>query len=833
MNSGFKMKKFKRAQAQNQAAIERHMVTHPMVESSSDEEDETGQEILEQAVGKVLTSYQDQGGDPEKILSYLADTFQSNGAVCLICISSVKKTDAIWSCTMCYSFMHLPCIQHWIRDSLAYKRDRGISQLWACPKCRTEYAEDEAPQHYECFCGKTRDPSYQPWCVPHSCGEACGKLLQPKCGHSCVLLCHPGPCPPCPKMVSSKCYCAKSAPRPRRCNAKEWSCGAVCSRNLKCGKHTCREMCHSGECPPCPEKVSATCHCGNKTELRPCFDTVWRCDKPCRKSLSCNVHVCQDVCHLPGDCGDCLTAKNRSCPCGKRKYKISCKQEAATCGDTCEKLLDCGAHYCNKRCHLDSCGQCLEVVTKSCKCGAHKKEIACAKVFHCDTKCKQIRLCGRHPCNKKCCDCVKKNNFNPCEKTCDRTLSCRKHKCSAPCHSGPCYPCQRTDTIQCRCGSSKIVIPCGTAKKIKPPHCNKMCKIPPICHHPKRESHKCHQGQCPPCKKQCALAHKKCGHICPVPCHTKVWVKVNGITQPAGPWEKQRDKMQLKTLPCPPCQVSVMVTCLGGHETLPWPCHKAVSSCCQRPCGQLLSCTNHTCMLLCHVVQASGDNGQPTPCEECEKPCVIPRPQGCTHTCPSICHPAPCKPCKQIVRLPCHCSINTLYIRCSELTSANEETKKEMFKCGNQCPKNYPCGHRCIDDCHPGLCERAEECNKKVKIWCKCKRLKKDISCRIIRSGGAVVECDAVCQEKKKERIQAQEAEAERKKREEELRNQREVEKFERKFKPRRKCKDKTNNEPRVKETKFNYLKWLAAILVFAIACLVAFYSVDMQMVPH
>lgn len=89
------MRKFKRAQAQNQAAIEKHMEAHPFVESSSDEEDEAGQELLEKAVGKVLTSYQDQGGDSEKILSYLADTFQSNGAVCLICISSVKKTDAV------------------------------------------------------------------------------------------------------------------------------------------------------------------------------------------------------------------------------------------------------------------------------------------------------------------------------------------------------------------------------------------------------------------------------------------------------------------------------------------------------------------------------------------------------------------------------------------------------------------------------------------------------------------------------------------------------------------------------------------------------------------
>lgn len=168
------------------------------------------------------------------------------------------------------------------------------------------------------------------------------------------------------------------------------------------------------------------------------------------------------------------------------------------------------------------------MVKKVCRCESFSKEIACGKEFHCNRKCTQMRLCGRHPCNKKCCDCLIKNNFNICEKTCDTMLNCRKHKCSAPCHSGPCYPCPRTIVIQCRCGGSKITVPCGTVKKIKPPPCNRLCKIPPICHHPKRESHKCHQGACPPCKKVCAIK-LRCGHTCPAVCHTKVWMKVKNM----------------------------------------------------------------------------------------------------------------------------------------------------------------------------------------------------------------------------------------------------------------------------------------------------------------
>ncbi len=36
------------------------------------------------------------------------------------------------------------------------------------------------------------DPVFNPWYLPHSCGERCDKALVPQCGHSCVLLCHPG-----------------------------------------------------------------------------------------------------------------------------------------------------------------------------------------------------------------------------------------------------------------------------------------------------------------------------------------------------------------------------------------------------------------------------------------------------------------------------------------------------------------------------------------------------------------------------------------------------------------------------------------------------------------
>lgn len=65
--------------------------------SSSEEEDETNEEDVQNVVDKVLSSYQGQSTDAEKVISYLINSFQSSSAVCLICISTVKKIDPVCS----------------------------------------------------------------------------------------------------------------------------------------------------------------------------------------------------------------------------------------------------------------------------------------------------------------------------------------------------------------------------------------------------------------------------------------------------------------------------------------------------------------------------------------------------------------------------------------------------------------------------------------------------------------------------------------------------------------------------------------------------------------
>jgi len=313
--------------------------------------------------------------------------------------------------------------------------------------------------------------------------------------------------------------------------------------------------------------------------------------------------------------------------------------------------------------------------------------------------------------------------------------------------------------------------------------------LPPNCHHEKQENHRCHFGDCPPCRQKCNKERSTCSHNCPAPCHSAVLVKVEG-QKPSMPWEQTDPQIEQRDLPCPNCVVPVPVTCLGNHETCNWPCHTAKISSCGRICGRLLPCENHQCSLMCHAVENAPDELKAgTNCQKCDSGCNKPRLEGCQHTCPKPCHPGSCPPCKQMLRIRCHCGLNQPYVSCSNWTSS--DNREELQSCGNQCPKNYECGHRCRSNCHSGECPNSESCKKKVKVTCSCKRIKKEFSCETVRANMATVECDEVCLEKQAEEKKLKTLEKEQKKKEEELKNQKELEKYEKKFQGKKRTKER------------------------------------------
>ncbi|XP_068158550.1 NF-X1-type zinc finger protein NFXL1 isoform X2 [Drosophila tropicalis] len=762
------MEEHKHVQSKNLASKNRLEDTFTYISSSEDEEELDEKHILE-LLYKNYQPVSDASRTPTSRTSvFLENTLHSGAATCLICIGGIKRVESIWSCQTCYCFFHLNCIQRWANDSVMQMKVKGEQQRndnqgyynhlgefvppkrkkslhWCCPQCRMEYQPDERPTTYNCFCGKEINPPAQPFLVPHSCGEVCGKFLEPKCGHDCKLLCHPGPCPPCAQQSQNTCRCGKSAPRPLRCIDRDWQCQEKCEKLLSCGKHKCNQRCHrAGNCPGCTKQSTQPCECGRDMKIVSCANRKWKCQNICGGRFVCGLHSCDKLCHKgPCEMGEC-PFNVRSCPCGKNSQSLSCSEVVDTCGDTCQKILSCGQHTCTQRCHRGPCNSCLVTTRKKCRCGLHEKELPCSKEFTCDTKCKQVRDCGKHACNRKCCG----DQCLPCEKICGKPLSCNKHKCQSVCHRGPCYPCRLESVVNCRCGKTRRSVPCGRERNTRN-LCLELCRVSAKCHH--IVEHRCHKGECPPCRQRCGLLNdvSGCGHICKAVCHEAVKVKnqktLNIKTQIKKTYE-------YKSLPHPRCEESVNVKCIGGHEVVTTYCWNSKPTSCYRKCGRILKCGNHQCNLTCHTVANLENMQQQVGCINCEEGCVKPRPSGCSHPCPKGCHLPPCSPCTVLIKSKCHCGLIQVMYKCSEFFNETGsiqeqlEQKERLGSCGNRCIKNFPCGHRCLAVCHSGICPGPELCRKKVRIYCPCKRLKQEIACDIHRAGQLLLQCNSQCE---------------------------------------------------------------------------------------
>jgi len=738
---------FAEASKEIQDNLKRHISKLAEKEDSESSDDDV--ENRDQYVDKTLEQY---GTRDEKLISSTRELlkFSLQSSSCLICIEQIKKTDSIWNCGTCYVSFHLKCAMMWAKDSLFHLRQqleedptKTVEIKWSCPNCRSSYEPNQIPSSYFCYCLKERDPKFDPWLSPHSCGEKCGKLLVPTCRHKCNLLCHPGPCPPCPQTVLISCYCGKSTPTTKRCSASAWSCNTECGKLLSCGIHSCQDLCHPGSCSPCKKTSIRSCCCGKAKEPRPCSSPPWKCGTKCGKLLKCGFHSCDSICHTEGDCPSCPLSLVRHCPCGKSDYMLPCIEATPTCGDTCGKILACGSHYCAERCHRGNCPSCLQMMVKPCKCGSKKKEVQCTRQFTCDVKCKRIRDCGKHACNKKCCA----GECPPCEQMCGKTLNCKNDKCLSRCHQGPCYPCNKLIQVSCNCGATKIKVPCGNEKKVKPPRCRTLCNAKSLCHHKEQVKHYCHPAGCPPCKQICDIK-LPCNHNCRSTCHDNVEVRIEEKKRPAGPWEVRGPMYQTKKLPCPPCSTPVPTACLGLHDIADMPCYEAKPAPCGRKCGRQLDCQNHTCQRDCHRVRhAKDDISAGINCKKCDSPCIFPRPPGCQHPCNQGCHTGQCSPCAINLKLSCHCGLNNMFVKCSDMSKSTVEEKEQLLCCKDQCPKLLECGHRCNNMCHSGDCSPLSQCKKKVKMSCPCKRKKEDFRCfNVNKSSENPVSCDAECE---------------------------------------------------------------------------------------
>ncbi|XP_019056248.1 PREDICTED: NF-X1-type zinc finger protein NFXL1-like [Tarenaya hassleriana] len=355
-----------------------------------------------------------------------------------------------------------------------------------------------------------------------SCSSTCGRLLG--CGnHSCREVCHPGPCGDCdllPNRIKT-CYCGKTTLEEQRrsCLDPIPSCSYICRKVLPCGLHSCNEVCHAGDCPPCLIQVNQKCRCGSASRIVECYKTTaeaenfvcekpcgrkkncgrhrcsdrccllsnpkndpthldWDphfCQIPCGKKLRCGQHSCESLCHS-GHCPSCLETifTDLTCACGKTSIPppLPCGTSPPSCQLLCSVLQPCG-HAASHACHFGDCPPCSVPVEKKC-IGGHVvlRNIPCGlKDIRCTKLCGKTRRCGMHACARTChpepCDVgVETETCVPisCGQTCGAPRrDCRLHTCAALCHpSDPCpdLRCEFPVTITCSCGRISAAIPC-------------------------------------------------------------------------------------------------------------------------------------------------------------------------------------------------------------------------------------------------------------------------------------------------------------------------------------------------------------------------------------
>ncbi|KAL3617605.1 NF-X1-type zinc finger protein nfxl1 [Castilleja foliolosa] len=592
-----------------------------------------------------------------QLVQEIQDKLLKGTVECMICYDMVRRSAPIWSCSSCYSIFHLNCIKKWAKapTSIDLMAEKNQGNNWRCPGCQSVQLMSAREIRYVCFCQKRPDPPSDLYLTPHSCGEPCGKQLEREihgsgmgnediCPHVCVLQCHPGPCPPCKAFAPPRrCPCRKKVITTRCSDRKSvLTCGQQCEKLLDCGRHRCDRACHVGPCDPCQVLIDAYCFCKKKIEVILCGDMavkgevkgedgVFSCGLVCEIGLNCGNHVCRDTCH-PGPCGECelLPGRIKTCCCGKtglNEDRASCLDPIPTCSKVCDKILPCGTHRCENKCHSGVCPPCHVLVTQKCRCGSTSRTVECYKtateddIFACDKPCSHKKNCGRHRCSERCCPRYNSSSssshsvdWNPhlCSMPCEKKLRCGQHSCTSLCHSGHCPPCLETifTDLMCACGRTSIPppLPCGTPL----PSCQLPCSVTQPCGHP--SSHSCHFGD------------------------------------------------------CPPCSVPIAKECVGGHVVLRnIPCGSKDIRC-NKLCGKTRQCGLHACSRTCHPgpCDSSSESSTTSLRSSCRQTCGAPR-RDCKHTCTSLCHPSsPCPDvkCEFPVTITCSCGRITATVPC-------------------------------------------------------------------------------------------------------------------------------------------------------------------------
>ena len=507
------------------------------------------------------------------------------------------------------------------------------------------------------------------------------------------------------KEIRYICFCGKRPDPPSDLYLTPHSCGEPCGkpleRELGAGEseedicpHNCVLQCHPGPCPPCkafaPPRL---CPCGKKTITTRCSDrkSVLTCGQRCDKLLECERHRCERTCHV-GSCDPCQVSVDASCFCKKKMEVVLCgdmsvKGEVKTeeglfsCNSTCGNKLSCGNHACCEVCHPGSCGEC---------------DLMPSRVNTC--------YCGKTSLQEERQSCL--DPIPTCSKKCDKLLPCGMHNCTESCHAGDCPPCLDRVSQKCRCGSTSRIVECYKTVMEEKFTCDKPCGRKKNC-----GRHRCSERCCPLSNSNNFLPGDWDPHTCSIPCGKKLRCGLHSCQSLCHSGH------------CPPCLETIFtdLSCACGRTSIPPP----------SPCG--------------------------TPHPSCQLPCSVPQP--CGHSSSHSCHFGDCPPCTVPIAKECiggHVVLRNIPcgskdIRCNKLCGKTRQCG--MHACGRTChappcdtsPGPEPglktscgqtcgaprrdCRHTCKSPCHPSSLCPDERCDFPVTITCSCGRITATVPC--------------------------------------------------------------------------------------------------------
>ncbi|KAJ3752506.1 hypothetical protein EV360DRAFT_55073 [Lentinula raphanica] len=196
-------------------------------------------------------------------------------------------------------------------------------------------------------------------------------------------------------------------------------CDRACGKMLSCGNHRCEERDHRGPCHPCLRSSfeELICFCGRTVQEPPIpCGTKIHCSYPCSlPPPPCGHPPTPHTCHFPDtSCPPCVHLTEKLCACGKKilpNIRCSLDSEKVSCGLVCGKLLSCGGHKCDRKCHAGECGACTSM------CG----------------KARKLCLPDVHPCTNLCHAPTSCNEDEPCQTRIELTCECGRIRQAVAC----------------------------------------------------------------------------------------------------------------------------------------------------------------------------------------------------------------------------------------------------------------------------------------------------------------------------------------------------------------------------------------------------------------